>query len=175
MAPPKFPLTRGLMFSLPLGATPAHIRVAITRPNASSALRILVVEDQSDLALLLAYNLEAEGYVVESVERGDEAELQLAESAPTSSSSTGCCRAPPVVPPHPPCPLQASGRPLRVMWHWGWIGATTELASVVQKAAELTLAIYPRSLWDPLLRQHAQGVSDNAWSSLRAEPKLPSW
>ena len=31
---------------------------------------------------MLAYNLEAEGYVVESVERGDEAELQLAESAP---------------------------------------------------------------------------------------------
>jgi two-component system phosphate regulon response regulator PhoB len=30
---------------------------------------------------LLAYNLEAEGYVVESVERGDEAELALAESA----------------------------------------------------------------------------------------------
>lgn len=46
---------------------------------------------------------------------------------------------------------------------------------VVQKAAELTLAIYPRPLWDPVLRQHAQGVSDNAWSSLRAEPKLPSW
>ena len=27
------------------------------------------------LALLLAYNLEAEGYVVESVERGDEARI----------------------------------------------------------------------------------------------------
>jgi CheY-like chemotaxis protein len=82
MVPPKFPLTRGLMFSLALGATPTHIRVAITRPNASSAPRILLVEDESDLALLLAYNLEAEGYVVESVERGDEAELRLAESAP---------------------------------------------------------------------------------------------
>src|SRR5271166_3252023 len=58
------------------------LRVAITRPNASSAPRILVVEDESDLALLLAYNLEAEGYVIESVERGDEAELRLAESAP---------------------------------------------------------------------------------------------
>jgi two-component system, OmpR family, phosphate regulon response regulator PhoB len=32
--------------------------------------------------LLIAYNLEAEGYVVESVARGDEAELRLAESAP---------------------------------------------------------------------------------------------
>jgi two-component system, OmpR family, phosphate regulon response regulator PhoB len=44
--------------------------------------RILVVEDESDMALLLAYNLEAEGYVVESVERGDEAELRLAEDPP---------------------------------------------------------------------------------------------
>src|ERR1700751_1807133 len=44
--------------------------------------RILVVEDESDMALLLAYNLEAEGYVVESVKRGDEAELRLAENPP---------------------------------------------------------------------------------------------
>ena len=57
-------------------------RKDIARPNAASAPRILVVEDELDLALLLAYNLEAEGYVVESVERGDEAELRLAESAP---------------------------------------------------------------------------------------------
>jgi two-component system, OmpR family, phosphate regulon response regulator PhoB len=48
----------------------------------TSAPRILVVEDDSDLALLLVYNLEAEGYVVESVERGDEAELRLVESPP---------------------------------------------------------------------------------------------
>jgi hypothetical protein len=66
-------------------------RKAFARPNAASAPRVLVVEDDSDLALLLAYNLEAEGYVVESVERGDEAELALAESAQTSSSSTGWC------------------------------------------------------------------------------------
>jgi len=44
--------------------------------------RILVVEDESDLALLLAYNLEAEGYNVESVGRGDEVELHLAENEP---------------------------------------------------------------------------------------------
>ena len=42
---------------------------AFARPKAASAPRVLVVEDDSDLALLLAYNLEAEGYVVESVER----------------------------------------------------------------------------------------------------------
>ncbi len=39
-------------------------------------------DDESDLALLLAYNLEAEGYSVESIERGDEAELRLFENAP---------------------------------------------------------------------------------------------
>ena len=45
-------------------------RKAIGRPKAASEPRILVVEDESDLALLLAYNLEVEGYVVERVERG---------------------------------------------------------------------------------------------------------
>jgi two-component system, OmpR family, phosphate regulon response regulator PhoB len=54
----------------------------LTRPNTASAPRILIVEDDSDIALLLAYNLEAEGYVVEIVERGDEVELRLAERAP---------------------------------------------------------------------------------------------
>ncbi len=44
--------------------------------------RILVVEDEADLALLLTYNLEAEGYSAESVERGDEAELRLVETPP---------------------------------------------------------------------------------------------
>jgi len=55
-------------------------RKDFARPGAEP--RILVGEDESDLALLLAYNLEAEGYVVESVERGDEAELRLAENPP---------------------------------------------------------------------------------------------
>ncbi|HEY4809051.1 MAG TPA: phosphate regulon transcriptional regulator PhoB [Roseiarcus sp.] len=54
----------------------------IARPSVVSAPRILVVEDEIDVALLIAYNLEAEGYVVESVARGDDAELRLAESAP---------------------------------------------------------------------------------------------
>src|ERR1700674_4676640 len=52
------------------------------RAGTSTSPRILVVEDESDLALLLAYNLEAEGYVAECVERGDEAELRLVESPP---------------------------------------------------------------------------------------------
>ena len=52
------------------------------RAGAASAPRILVVEDESDLAALLSYNLEAEGYVVERVARGDEAVLRLTESSP---------------------------------------------------------------------------------------------
>jgi two-component system phosphate regulon response regulator PhoB len=44
--------------------------------------RILVVEDEPAIATLLVYNLEAEGYRVEREERGDEAEIRLAEQAP---------------------------------------------------------------------------------------------
>jgi two-component system, OmpR family, phosphate regulon response regulator PhoB len=55
-------------------------------PRTTSAAvappRILVVEDEAALSLLLSYNLEAEGFVVERVERGDEAELRLVESPP---------------------------------------------------------------------------------------------
>jgi two-component system phosphate regulon response regulator PhoB len=46
------------------------------------APRILVVEDEAPLALLLTYNLEAEGFQVEHADRGDEAELRLSESPP---------------------------------------------------------------------------------------------
>lgn len=48
----------------------------------NSATRILVVEDEPDLAVLLAYNLEAQGYVVECVQHGDEADLRLQEDPP---------------------------------------------------------------------------------------------
>jgi two-component system phosphate regulon response regulator PhoB len=44
--------------------------------------RILVVEDESALSLLLSYNLESEGYAVARAERGDDAEIMLAESTP---------------------------------------------------------------------------------------------
>ena len=57
-------------------------RKEIVRPGSASAPRILIVEDESDLALLLGYNLESEGYLVENVTRGDEAELSLAENTP---------------------------------------------------------------------------------------------
>ena len=43
---------------------------------------ILLVEDDLSAALLLAYNLEAEGFTVEHIGHGDEAELRLADAPP---------------------------------------------------------------------------------------------
>ncbi|MBA4790067.1 MAG: phosphate regulon transcriptional regulator PhoB [Pseudomonadota bacterium] len=44
--------------------------------------RILIIEDEEALSLLLRYNLESEGYAVDTVIRGDEAETRLRESVP---------------------------------------------------------------------------------------------
>jgi two-component system phosphate regulon response regulator PhoB len=44
--------------------------------------RILIVEDEAPLTELLRYNLQSEGYQVEAVGRGDEAELRLKEDLP---------------------------------------------------------------------------------------------
>ena len=44
--------------------------------------RIFIVEDEEPLTVLLRYNLEAEGYEVETIGRGDEAETRLREVAP---------------------------------------------------------------------------------------------
>ena len=44
--------------------------------------RILVVEDEEALTTLLRYNLDAEGYEVETVGRGDEADTRLKERVP---------------------------------------------------------------------------------------------
>ena len=46
------------------------------------APRIMVVEDEEALGVLLSYNLEAEGYQVEVVPRGDEVEIRLQENVP---------------------------------------------------------------------------------------------
>src|SRR5690606_36661621 len=46
------------------------------------APKIMVVEDEEPLCELLRYNLEAEGYQVEIVMRGDEAALRLQENVP---------------------------------------------------------------------------------------------
>ena len=59
-------------------------RIGTARPAAASqgAARILVVEDEAALSMLLSYNLEAEGFAVDKVERGDEAEIRLSETIP---------------------------------------------------------------------------------------------
>src|SRR3954454_5077384 len=44
--------------------------------------RIMVVEDEEALGTLLSYNLEAEGYDVEVIPRGDEADIRLQERVP---------------------------------------------------------------------------------------------
>ncbi|MPZ56615.1 MAG: phosphate regulon transcriptional regulatory protein PhoB [Rhizobiales bacterium] len=44
--------------------------------------RILIVEDEEALTLLLRYNLEAEGYEVGAVARGDDADSRLKEDVP---------------------------------------------------------------------------------------------
>src|SRR6516162_8286059 len=44
--------------------------------------RILIIEDEEPLTLLLRYNLQAEGYSVEAAVRGDEADLKLKENTP---------------------------------------------------------------------------------------------
>jgi len=44
--------------------------------------RILIVEDEEALTLLLRYNLEAAGYDVETAARGDEADTRLKERVP---------------------------------------------------------------------------------------------
>ena len=63
--------------------TMTTLRSAAERPAVHNAApHILVVEDEQALGLLLSYNLEAEGFTVERVERGDEAELRLSELPP---------------------------------------------------------------------------------------------
>ena len=69
--------------------------LAIDRPKADRSIdttmaagsltmgpRVLIVEDEEPLMLLLRYNLEAEGYDVDGVSRGDEAEIRLREQVP---------------------------------------------------------------------------------------------
>jgi two-component system phosphate regulon response regulator PhoB len=46
------------------------------------APKIMVVEDEEALSVLIRYNLEAEGYQVETITRGDDAEIRLQETVP---------------------------------------------------------------------------------------------
>ena len=71
------------MMSLSKSREATEVSAQSGRKSAGqTAPRVLVVEDEASLSLLLAYNLEAEGYLVERAERGDEAELKLAEAPP---------------------------------------------------------------------------------------------
>ena len=55
----------------------------MSRPSeVITGARILLVEDEESLALLLRYNLEVEGYTVETATRGDDAELRISEHPP---------------------------------------------------------------------------------------------
>jgi len=45
-------------------------------------VKVMIVEDEEPLTLLLRYNLESEGYAVETCARGDEAEVRLQEVRP---------------------------------------------------------------------------------------------
>src|SRR6267154_1657918 len=56
----------------------------ITHPGEATHMsaRILVVEDEEALTTLLRYNLDAEGYDVETVGRGDDADTRLKEHVP---------------------------------------------------------------------------------------------
>src|SRR5689334_9007588 len=56
--------------------------IAKSRGKNIMNARILIVEDEEPLTMLLRYNLEAEGYEVETSARGDEADTRLKESTP---------------------------------------------------------------------------------------------
>jgi two-component system, OmpR family, phosphate regulon response regulator PhoB len=62
--------------------TDSRLAPARALPPAQPAARILIVEDEATLGMLLSYNLEAEGFVVERVEAGDEADIRLSETIP---------------------------------------------------------------------------------------------
>jgi two-component system phosphate regulon response regulator PhoB len=55
---------------------------SVSHSRLVSAPRVLVVDDEIHVALLISYNLEAEGYVVETVARGEDAELRLLQNPP---------------------------------------------------------------------------------------------
>ena len=88
---------RALADERPKGDTTSSTTVAVSgslrRPETAMTARILIVEDEEPLTLLLRYNLEAEGYEVDTAARGDEAEIKLKEARPTCWCSTGCCPA----------------------------------------------------------------------------------
>jgi two-component system, OmpR family, phosphate regulon response regulator PhoB len=53
-----------------------------SRTGPKTGPRVLIVEDEADLSLMLSYNFEADGYVVESAADGEDAEHRLMEAPP---------------------------------------------------------------------------------------------
>jgi len=58
------------------------MRAAVLNGMETMSTRILVVEDDGAINLLLRYNLEAEGFEVDVVETGEEAEVAVSEAPP---------------------------------------------------------------------------------------------
>jgi two-component system, OmpR family, phosphate regulon response regulator PhoB len=50
--------------------------------GAMTSPRIFIVEDEASLGVMLRYNLEAAQYEVDTMDRGDEAEIRIAEDPP---------------------------------------------------------------------------------------------
>ena len=59
---------------------PAWMKEVVLKP------RVMIVEDDEAIVVLLTYNIEAEGFEVEAVTRGDEADLRLKERVPPQTS-----------------------------------------------------------------------------------------
>ncbi|MEO0498327.1 MAG: phosphate regulon transcriptional regulator PhoB [Pseudomonadota bacterium] len=55
---------------------------ARAKPMLNAGPKVWIVEDEAAIGLLLQYNLEAEGYDVRLIERGDDAEIALQEEQP---------------------------------------------------------------------------------------------
>ena len=68
----------------PKGDTTKSLEQRCCRNEGESWMgaNILIVEDEEPLTTLLRYNLEAEGYEVDAVARGDEADTRLRETTP---------------------------------------------------------------------------------------------
>ena len=67
------------MRSVPVNRCVRSARIEVDRAMTP---RVMIVEDEEPLSLMLRYNLEAEGYQVDTVERGDDAETRLRENIP---------------------------------------------------------------------------------------------
>src|ERR1700760_1974107 len=82
------PCTTWSKAGLSLTSVPRVIRRILAQPSCKNKQEtgmgpnILIVEAEEPLTTLLRYNLEAEGYEVDAVSRGDDADTRLRETAP---------------------------------------------------------------------------------------------